>query len=117
MLYQLIGMNNSGSQTWTVIEIPLSPVDSGTTIINNITNPEYYDVTGDVTLIGYNYSNGGWYDMTTNTDYTPRVQYGSSSIYIDFYTYLSMDESIRAKNGNQDYCAYADLGKLFGWFS
>ena len=55
--------------------------------------------------------------MTTNTDYTPRVQYGNNSIYIDFYTYLSMDESIRAKNSNQDYCAYADLGKLFGWFS
>ena len=121
MLYQLIGMNNSGTQTWTVIEIPLSPVDSGTTIINNITNPEYYDVTADVTLIGYNYSNGGWYDMATSELPVPKIQYGSDNgnnyVSIDFYTYLSMDESLVNLNNGNNYDAYADLGKLFGWFS
>lgn len=107
-LLQFIGIGGK----WNIIETTLAPEDSGDTIYN----PKYYDVTADVTLIGYNYSNGGWYDMSTVDAPTPKIDYGDNYVTIDFYTYLSMDESLVQKNGG-NYDAYADLGKLFGWFN
>lgn len=107
--YQCISVGD----TWNIIINELTPASSGDTIYN----PKYYDVTADVTLIGYNYSNGGWYDMSTVDAPTPKIDYGDNYVTIDFYTYLSMDESLVELNDNNNYTAYADLGKLFGWFN
>jgi len=58
MLYQLIGMDINGTESWTVVEIPLSPAEGGGS------EYRYIDITDDVTLFGYKY------ESTTNNSNT-----------------------------------------------
>lgn len=109
MLYQLIGMNNDNNQTWTVIETPLSPENSGSEY-------KYVDVTNDVQLFGYRVNaNTSKIIISTYDDgddvsaWGPLLYDNGSSITVEFYTFL--DPQIY---GNDTNYAIADLSN-FAW--
>lgn len=117
MLYQLIGMNISGTQTWTVVEIPLSPSEQSVEY-------KYIDVTKDVMLYGYkaNYINTNDHSQGTTIKiapysddedlcaWGPLVTDNGSDITIEFYTFLDPE----IYGDDTDNCALADLSN-FAW--
>ena len=111
MLYQLIGMDINGTESWTVVEIPLSPVEG------EGVEYQYIDVTKDVQLFGYKYENSNvkiipytsQIENDTDIAFGPYLTDNGTSIDIEFFTYL---DTSHYGTSTSDY-ALADFGEFY----